>query len=118
MKSTKKLSLNEIKVESFVTSINVKEKETINGGEAKPMMGQYASALVGTLTAVPTAQPATPGLGASCAVATLMEQNDTFTIGHGASQLLCTDSNNLFCQTVRGCGTHVTIACLSEAFNC
>lgn len=39
MKTTKKLSLNEIKVESFVTGMNEKEKETIFGGAATAAMG-------------------------------------------------------------------------------
>ncbi|MBN8703177.1 MAG: pinensin family lanthipeptide [Bacteroidetes bacterium] len=119
MKTTKKLSLGEIKVESFVTSLKANERETINGGEAKPMVAQYASALVGTLTAVPTAQPATPGLGASCAVANLVEANDAWTVGERASDLLCGNSRNFYCESVlNGCGSIQAILCISAAVNC
>lgn len=82
MKTIKKLSLTEIKVESFVTSLNKNEKETVNGGLAVAV----TTVIVGITLVECSANPR------FCVPETV-----TVEISNAA----CTDSQNMYCNGIQ-----------------
>ncbi|MBN8702712.1 MAG: pinensin family lanthipeptide [Bacteroidetes bacterium] len=97
MKPSKKLSLKEIEVKSFITNLETKESTTINGAKGEIAL---ASAVVSATTAAPTGQT-TVAVGITCAIKTYLDENETFTIGDNASKNVCGDSNNIYCNGIQ-----------------
>ncbi|MBN8702523.1 MAG: pinensin family lanthipeptide [Bacteroidetes bacterium] len=97
MKPIKKFSLTEIKVQSFITNLEPSSQLTIAGQKGEAAL---TSAVVSATTAVPTGQT-TVVVGITCAVKSYLEENESFTVGDKASELVCGDSNNIYCNGIQ-----------------